>query len=541
MVSDSIFYVVRTFLFYFCCDFNKYQTERKIGVERIGMNTTKIILNSTEKSNETSVEQNVDTEFMLPDYYPEISKILKCMTEVNILTKQAREGSVEIGGQVSLTMLYADKEDTINSYLHTFPFSKSVDMENVCSDDYVSAILRSEYINSKATAPRKIEIHGSVTLGVSILKNKEYEVLSAIEEENIYSKCCEITTSQPYLPICKSLFLEDEISVGANKQSISKIIRSLGVAKINECKIVSNKAIVKGELYVSLLYCPLQSVKPVLINHVHGFSQIIEADNLSDDCSCKAKATVALLEIHPKTSLDGEVKAVNFEAKVNVEIYAEKCVTTCVVSDAFASLYDSELSVSNLYIRSLTDNLRENYVCKKSLDFTDGSIGEIYDLWCKTAINYATCENYELLIKGIVLIYIICCDRDGKPMYFERSVDYEYRYSLNDSNYKCNPDVDIVAVNFSKNADGGVDIAVELSVMAEIYKITPVKLISDITIKDKLNEKDNDTAITLYFAENERVWDVAKKYKANPQKICCANSIDDFDQRCNKILLIPNS
>ena len=32
---------------------------------------------------ESNVEQNIDTDFTLPDYYPEIVKVLKCITEIN--------------------------------------------------------------------------------------------------------------------------------------------------------------------------------------------------------------------------------------------------------------------------------------------------------------------------------------------------------------------------------------------------------------------------------------------------------------------------
>ena len=44
------------------------------------INKQESIIPVLSKVYETAAEQGVDTEFTLPDYYPEISKILKILT-----------------------------------------------------------------------------------------------------------------------------------------------------------------------------------------------------------------------------------------------------------------------------------------------------------------------------------------------------------------------------------------------------------------------------------------------------------------------------
>ncbi len=505
------------------------------------ISTEKLVLNTVEKINEIPAEQSVDTEFTLPDYYPEISKILKCLADVNVITKQARGNTAEIGGQVTLTLLYADKENGINSFTHVFPFAKSVDFNENIDDSYISCVLRSEFLNSKATAPRKIEIHGSVTLGVSLLVNKKIECLCSVDDQNVFSKCTQIECLESHIPITKSIFLEDEISIGSNQNAISKILRSNAVAVINECKVITNKIVVKGQLHVEILYCSVQNNRPLLATHTHAFSQIIDIDKELDNIVCTAKASVATFELHPKTSLDGEVKSVTFESKVIIDVFCDKRSQICVVTDAFNNCKQSSLSCIKLDSIIDSEKINENFCFNKSLDFSDGAIGEVYDLWCKTRVNFASCDNGELLIKGVVVINVLGCDSDNSPSFFERSVDYEYRYNYNnDGNCKFKQDVSVAAVNYNKNPDGGIDLSIELNVNGEIYKLNTVNVISDINFDDRLITRDNDTAITLYFAEGESVWDIAKKYLADPKRICVANNIDNLDEPCNKILLIPN-
>ena len=504
------------------------------------MEKNQTILKTVEKIAEINIEQSVDTEFTLPDYYPEISRILKNLTEVYFTKSLVKNNKIEIVGQVSMTMLYADKDENLSSFSHIFAFSKSVDTD-IQDECIIDVLLRDEFLNTKATAQRKVEVHGSLNLNITATVQKNIK-LPCTFENNVFAKNENVLFTEQYLPIVKSMFLEDEISIGQNRQPISKILRSNAFVKINESKVVSGKIVVKGELLVNILYCPVQSSRPILIEHTHNFSQIIDGDGVGDTCYCKAMGSVTSFEIHPKTSLDGDVKAVNFEAKVNIEVKCEKELETNIVTDAFSQKYCADAECLVLNVLKIQDKIQENFICKKNLDFTDGSISEIYDVWCKNYINFVSCENGEILIKGNVVINILGCDSNASAMFFERSVDYEYRYSLeNNQDYICEPSVSVTAVNYVKNPDGGIDVAVELVVESTIYSFVELKAV--MCLKENENEPvkfDSDTAITLYFAEDESVWDIAKRYFADPEKICSANCIDNIDCICNKILLIPN-
>ncbi len=504
-------------------------------------NIQKSTLNSVTKLKEVTAEQSIDTEFTLPDYYPEISKILKCLTNINVITKQVRGNSIEIGGQAYFTLLYSDKENGINSFSHIYPFVKSVDYGEDLSEAYISCNLRSEYINSKATAPRKIEVHGSVAFTISPIINQNIVCLSNIENDSMYSKCSKIEYFESFLPITKSVFLEDEISIGSNQNSISKIIRSNAVAQINECKVITNKIIVKGQLNVEILYCSQQGIKPLLVTHSHAFSQIVDIDNDMDNIICNAKASVATFELHPKTSLDGEVKSVTFESKVIIDINCDKKTEVCTLTDAFNNCRHCNMTYVSLDAIVDCEKINENYCFNKNLEFSDGAIGDIYDLWCNTRVNFVSCENGEMLIKGVVIINILCSDAKGEPALHERSVDYEYRYSYkNVGSCKYLFDVSIAAINYNINSEGGIDISVELNINCDLIKFKSVSALSDINIEERLINKDDETAVTLYFAEGETVWNIAKKYMSDPNKICIANNIENYDIPCNGILLIPN-
>ena len=55
-----------------------------------------------------TVEQAIDTDFTLPDYCPDISRILKCRVTPRINSSSATGGMITIEGTAYICLIYAD-------------------------------------------------------------------------------------------------------------------------------------------------------------------------------------------------------------------------------------------------------------------------------------------------------------------------------------------------------------------------------------------------------------------------------------------------
>ena len=74
-----------------------------------------------------SAEQPIDIDFTLPDYYADISKILKCRAVSRISSKSINGGGISVEGCVTVTVIYCGIDNCISSYEYQYPFSKSFD------------------------------------------------------------------------------------------------------------------------------------------------------------------------------------------------------------------------------------------------------------------------------------------------------------------------------------------------------------------------------------------------------------------------------
>ena len=55
---------------------------------------------------DTSAEQPIDLDFSLPDYCPDIARIIETDGKVYLHSRELRDGKAEVSGTVRVTVLY---------------------------------------------------------------------------------------------------------------------------------------------------------------------------------------------------------------------------------------------------------------------------------------------------------------------------------------------------------------------------------------------------------------------------------------------------
>ena len=489
-----------------------------------------------------SAEVPVDIDFNLPDYCPEISKILKCRAVARIASKRADSRNITVDGGVTVTVIYCDSENLINSYEYQYPFSKTFETGVDIDGAGLSASAKIEYINCRAVTERKIDIHGAVGVSVTASRKKSRDIICDIDDENIEVLRSSAPATMPRGGGEKYVIIEDEIEIGGSQPDVRCLIRYDAAVKVGDCKLLAGKAIVKGDITVSLLYRAEDGETQSLSSEI-PFSQLIEIEGVGDDCECAASAYVAYLEVKPKFNSSGESRAFSVDGKLclKADAYCESDIA--VITDAYSRKYSAQVLSEEVCFNKLLFNVNDTFSCKKKLDLSPGSVSRVIDLWCDVKTDSVRFEGDCLTVSGTVAANILALDESGVPVCYEKPVEYEYACKMPESggNYKTEPDVSVTLANYTLSGDSGIEITLQMAINAPVYECKNVPLISDVVINEnELLAPNRRGAMTVYFADaGEKLWDVARKYLADITEMKRINGIEDEKLTGGQMILIP--
>lgn len=491
-----------------------------------------------------SAEQPIDIDFTLPDYYADISNILKCRAVSRISSKSINGGGISVEGCVTVTVIYCGSDNCISSYEYQYPFSKSFDAGLNTDGCLLFAKTKCEYINCRAVTGRKIDIHGAAGIYVTLKKRKLTDVISDCDDCNIELLRGSVPATVPMGCADKYLIIEEEIELGAGQPDIRCIIRYDAEASITDSKILVGKSVVKGEMTVKLLYAPEGEASPQTVRYGLPFSQLIEIDGITDECECESKVSIAHLEIKPRVSATGECRHLMLTAKLLIT--SECCCNNdvAVILDAYSRKYEADICKNEVCFNKICENINQSFSCKKSLDFAQGALASVVDMWCEVKTDSVKFSDNAMRVCGTVTAYIIAKDSDLTPTFYEKTIDFEYTHPMNtDGEFKCTPEITVTNTNYTLTGEHNMELRIELNISASIYKCSSLPLITDIAVNDiKPQVKEKHGAMTIYFASSgEGIWDIAKRYFADVDELKQINEIDDDVLTDDKMILIPNN
>ena len=113
---------------------------------------------------DSQVEQPVEADLLLPDYCPDIQRILHCDLCCLIHSTKAEQQRLSIDGELRLTVLYVSDSGTIRGIDQKQPFTRHLDSKNTLNQPLVEVLPKVDYLNCRAVSSRRLEIRGAVTL-----------------------------------------------------------------------------------------------------------------------------------------------------------------------------------------------------------------------------------------------------------------------------------------------------------------------------------------------------------------------------------------
>lgn len=389
------------------------------------MELRKIKLHSCQKKGRAVNQITLDDDYNVPDYRPDIVKVLKEKGELIFEEITPAAGAVWMKGKLVFKVLYRSDQETgkISSLKGEIPFQEKLNIEGLTEYDKVRAEGIIDDLSIGVIHSRKLSVRALLVLKVEAGIELEREICSGVAEE-----CnCEQqrrTTDALQLIYAKKDFCrqKNEFVLPSSKPNVQEILwKSIEIRNVNS--YLGTEGIkLSGEVLVSLLYSEeeetdriqwYETVLPLECSVACDVGAAVEKDS---EIIYKIMVQPVSKELEVKPDYDGEERMLVMELGLNLDIRIWREDEVEVLEDLY-SLEKQLLPVrENVVLESLL--VKNDSQCRLAehieLEETQEKILQICSCEGEVHLEKTELRKNGMYAEGVLVVELLYITTDDK-------------------------------------------------------------------------------------------------------------------------------
>ena len=494
-------------------------------------------------------EQGVELDYVLPDYCPDIFKVLSCTLTPRIVSYNvSSDCRLNIDGIVYIKVLYlAENSDNVQCIEQRYTYSKMVDMSRsgqTAAEPIVTLQMKSDYCSCRAVSPRRIDVRGAVSCRIKAAASVEHTLPEM--PDGLQVRYAEVNCSGKTLFAQKQLTIREEIDTGAS--GIAFIMQSNAVPKITDLRVIADKAVLKGTVSINALYGTADPEHPEnsgasgteKMTADIPISAILDIDGITSAHRTFPEISVMNCELIPKP----DSGIMSCELLVECRVRAQLDDTLKIATDVYSTEYETDITSTLLKISAEPQTLSHNITVHSDMNADKGEIRSIWD--AASELKNAVCrpdENGGIKLTGQLCITAYGVNTEGVPFFCEKQEPIEQMIAADNVNGDTLIDfaANVIDTGFAIKPDGNLEITSTIGFEASLHNTMPVEAIDTVTIhEDKPKSKSDEFALRIcYSGDKADCWSIAKRYNTTVKAIMEENDIENCDEPLSGMIVIP--
>ena len=490
-------------------------------------------------------EVPVDIDLDLPDYCPDIERILKCRLRPCVISKSITGDRLSVDGNTIISLYYLDsKKKTIRCCEHSRPFSVSFRLSGDQKDSVASVRLRTEYLNCRAVGPRRLDIHGAFSVCARVFRGGALEYCSDIQGEDIQQQ-----KHTERLSVLRGFgqqqFTVSEVfDLGQDREMPETILRSELSVIPGDCRAVDDKLMIRGDAVLKLLYVTdIESGSLETMTFDFPVSQVVDVMGISESTVNDISVDVMSYDVSLRSEYEERGGLISLEAKLSALAFAYEDGEAELIDDAYSTDYELETSSDCLTLTRMLSLPEQKTSVSAQLSMDGAGVSRISDVWCDSISFAFSSGSGELAVRGKLVFCVLGEDREGVPFCREKSADLEFGITPRDSSGSFGAEVSVIPqlISYVISSEDSVELKAVLRLRGCLCDTRKCRcIVSAEAPGDRPRIKDAEAALTLYYAdEGESLWDIARMYCTSPEAIRLENDLSGEDNSGRTMLVIP--
>ncbi len=468
----------------------------------------------------------ISSEHTLPDYQPEIRRILHIGATVMSPAKYVSGGGAEFNGAVDYAVLYVGADGELYSVPLAAEYGFSVPMEmDHNSIDYnegicANADIAVENVSARLLGPRKISIrcklhayaraYGRVLFMENMTGQTSHTAIERLDAE--CNVCNFLHTMSDIIDMSTEIICDNPDI---------RVISVNGSVFVSDVSAAVDNVTVSGEIYLNLMTTNEVHNNPTCLKRKIPFSESVELEGLLSGDKCAAYGRISNIAVSVE---EGRIIC---DASIVLDVSAEGEKSFNYTKDIYSTENLCECTYKEYTMPIPSFCMSGNFSMNERVLKEGLSIPEMAEI--VTCYGEAFSEKCELVNgKGIIsghAKYTVILSNEGEYSALEILLPVKYEIdgtckSLNNTSTLFS----VISCEARQDAESLL-IDAELSVYGWGMANENITVLTDVTFGESIGKRKGDVII-YYTTPSDTLWSVAKKYHISPERIEAKNGLN---------------
>ena len=499
-------------------------------------------LDAYESSGSMNLTQEETAETIVPDYCPDIARIVNTEGRVYLHSRELRDGRGELSGTIRVSVLYTpDGEKGLRTLEFAMPFTVQSERGSFPQCHHLMAQTEIASLETRMLNPRKVFTRCKLFTRMTGYEKTQLTFCTDVEAEE--KLCVEKRQTQQHAVLLndiaeKDFTFTDEMVLSASREGAAELLSSRIRSAVTDTKVVGNKLIFKGMFHIGVLYRTGEG-KCASGDAELPFSQIMEiAEGTEEDaCEVQMQPTGADIQISGDDP-EGRQLSVTIYFHAATFLHREQEIT--LLEDLYSTSYNTSYDAAPLELTAFRETMTRRQTVREILEI--GVVAEtILSLSAECGAVSVGREGQSSILRTSVTVRALYLDEGGAALMAERSIEVSLHLELPE---ECAVTAEACCGEEPQGSIGDRGIEVRFPVDFSIQAESRCRRVC-ISAARLDDEAPKDTAgapslVLRCLGREESAWDLAKKYHTTIAAILSANQLEaETDIPRDHLLLIP--
>lgn len=499
------------------------------------------------KTFEDTVIKEVSAEYNLPDYLPDVSRILRADAGVCRAGKYINGSSLEYDGSVTFSVIYSTADGIIKAADFSSDYSGSVTIGDFSGDCSVDADTELDSVTVRLQNPRKLTAKAKIAVTVTInCLNCASPAVTGVagggdgimcRTENI--DCCFGIEAQD-----ADVSVSEDISLAAPLPAAEEVVSVYLEPYLSEMKAGDGVINYKGNVIANIIYSAANDDPAAPKTYVSIVRKIFIsgeaiADGVTEGCLVAGNICITNTEFRKAADETGEDRTIEIDFSYSAYFDAYKNVRSEITTDMYSTEYEGESEMKTIPYRSCACAKSFNFSSAACAELPDGELTNVMAIRADATVTGAEKSGGKLIFTGNVNVYAIL---SGGGVYMGKTFSSPFRAEtdagMTPDDFDFYANASVIDIK-GRTSDGKLCADMEIMINYITFANKKSEVVSVLSLcRDKPRKTDDGAKITLYYpSKDETLWDIAKKYGTTEAELSQINGISESPEG---VLMIPS-